>query len=295
MPEPGRSEQIGFLRHAIARIEAGGKVARTGAKTADPTSGLSCNPEQTHSNMANNLPALSPQPAAFYEIAPVQPGDSGAAAGFTLMLAGQLVHQVRRPLLWIAEDFALSEQGAPYIPGLAAYGIGAADFVLIRVHNRLDLWRVMEEALKARSFSAVVGEPAALAGRDLPAHIRRLAIRARRYHSSAILLRPPAQASFLSPSPLRFHIAAQPSRQQPAPALLSPAVRLPGHPVWHIHYRGAPGKLPTNLPAQLHNLDPEKPLEVQLVAPASSVSENRQPFVRERARAPLSIHMSDAA
>ncbi len=213
MPSPGRAEALSFLRAKIARIETGAK-----------------GPE---------LERTAPRHHAFYEIAPAEAGDMGAAAGFALMLAGAHVQARRGPLLWIAGDFALREQGLPYAPGLTAYGLHIRDFVLMRMSGKLDLWRAMEEAVKSGVFAAIICEPAALAGEDLPALVRRITLAARTHDARAILLRPPSRAPFLSPSPMRFEIAAR-----AAPAGLGLARPLPGPPVWRLRHRGAPGSLP---------------------------------------------------
>lgn len=264
MPEPGRSERIALLRAAVARIQTGGMA------------GGSLPP------LAEALPGdgfLSPRPASFYEIAPANGGDCGAATGFALGIAGRLVRAMRRPLLWVVEDFAIAEQGAPYPPGLAAYGIGLHDFILIRAGNRLDLWRVMEEAIRSRAFAAIIGEPAALGGRDLPSLIRRLALAARSHRTCAILLRPASRAPFLAPSPLRFEVATKASAPAPGFVLARP---LPGSPLWTVLYRGAAGLLP--------GFDPDKSFEAGLETGEASPT-----VVKERSRAALPVRMHRAA
>ncbi len=237
MPQPGRAEAISFLRAQIGRIEAGHDA-----------------PAQVEAGEA----ALAARRNAFCEIAPAAAGDMGAAAGFALMLAGREMCASRRPLLWIAEDFALTEQGLPYGPGLAAYGIALADFVLMRMNRRIDLWRAMEDAIKARVFSAIVAEPAGLAGDDLPALLRRLALCARNFDARAILLRPPAgRVPFLAPTPMRFEIAARPAARE-----IGLARPLPGAPAWTVRHRGAPGSLP--------GLAPDRPYAAGFARPAES-------------------------
>lgn len=302
MPEPGRAEQANFihaqaqeatdrealftsrdkrtsldnLRRSIARIEAAGTIRdRTTAGPMPPASDI-------HADIA--VPA--PRPASFYEIAPASAADCSAAAGFALTIAGQMIKSLKRPVLWVAEDFALTEQGAPYAPGLAAYGIPVGDFILIRTRSRLDLWRVMEEAIKSRAFAAIIGEPAALAGRDLPALIRRLTINARANTACAMLLRPPAQAGFLAPSPLRFEVSARPAdaTEQPTPSVL--ARPLPAPPAWSVRYRGAHGAL--------EGLDPERPFRAHL-SRTELLDEVSRMMIKERSGAALPVHISHAA
>jgi hypothetical protein len=259
MPQPGRAEALSFcpeplrparpqglsqgiektslgdLRAHIARIESG-----RGPQAATP---------------------VAPRSDAFCEVAPAAAGDMGAATGFALMLAGRYLREKGAPLLWIAHDFAILEQGLPYGPGLAAYGVPIEAFVLMRLRQPLDLWRAMEEALKANVFSAVIAEPAALTGEDLPALVRRLVLCARTYGSRAILLRPPSRAPFLAPTPMRFEIAAR-----SAPRDVGLARPLPGPSAWNLRHRGAPGSLPGLQPDVIY----ETGLDVSILEKASS-------------------------
>ncbi len=257
MPQPGRAEAISFgytparpsgpaetylrlektdlsaLRSRIAGIEAGQGGGQAGA----------------------GAPLAVPRHDAFCEIAPAAGGDMGAATGFALMLAGRYLRETGRPMLWIAHDFAILEQGLPYGPGLAAYGVPLEAFVLMRLRQPLDLWRAMEEAVKAKVFSAVIAEPAALTGEDLPALVRRLALCARTHGGHAILLRPPSRAPFLAPTPMRFEIAAR-----PAPRDVGLSRPLPGPPAWSLRHRGAPGSLPGLQPETVYAAGFELPL-----------------------------------
>ncbi len=336
MPKPGRAEQIRLLRNSIARIEAGSASARMEAKReAETPQTLGQASEKTLTRTASDAgfqpPASDirlapPRPPRFYEIAPASAADCSAAAGFALSIAGQMVKSLHRPLLWVAEDFALMEQGAPYAPGLAAYGISISDFTLIRTRSRLDIWRVMEEAIKSRAFAAIIGEPATLAGRDLPSLIRRLTINARASQSCAILLRPPTPDGFIAPSPLRFEIAAASAsadeRKQLAAGGGKPALAatesaqsalaqsalarpLPSPPVWSVHYRGAPG---STARLQQKTFHPERPFRASpsrahlphagRPAPLSRsalLEEVTSMMIEERSSAALPVDISYAA
>ena len=252
MPQHGRAEAISFapislrpsgpadvihhsekkslsdLRTRIARIEAGPAGGKGGE-----AAGVA-------------VPAATSSMRS-----PRQPRRTGAATGFALMLAGRFLRETGRPMLWISHDFAILEQGLPYGPGLLSYGVPLEAFVLMRLRQPLDLWRAMEEAVKANVFSAVIAEPAVLTGEDLPALVRRLMLCARTQTglqaARAILLRPPSRAPFLSPSPMRFEIAAR-----PAPRDLGLARPLPGLPAWNLLHRGAPGSLPGLQPGTIY-------------------------------------------
>lgn len=235
MPDHGRAERIAFLRTAIARIETGGGGGADAHKLAlKPGTG-----QET---------GFSAPRAGFFEAGPASAGDSGAACGFALALAGLLARLSRKPVLWVAEDFVLAERGLPWPPGMNSYGVngfgasglganhnGARQMVLMRAGERIDLFRMMEEALRAKSFALVIGEPAALSGENLPKLMRRIAVASRLHQSPALLLRPPMQdgraAPFLAPKSMRFQIAAAPStepgeRQTPAPVLQAPRWRI---------------------------------------------------------------------
>ena len=119
MSQGGRSDRIGILREAVARIEAGGD----GFVNKDLMSGE----------------ALLRRRFAFFEIAPRTMADAPAAAGFALAAAKSLRGEAGGPLLWIAEEFALAESGAPHPPGLCAHGFSWGDFVLMRLPRRADV------------------------------------------------------------------------------------------------------------------------------------------------------------
>ena len=127
----GGAEQISLLRTAIARIEAG-------AQAGQATSGIAVSLVQRRS--------------AFFELAPAAPVDRGAATGFAMALAARFARAQNGPVLWIAEDFALSEWGVPYGPGLAAYGLGWRDFTLMRR-------RLPQSCAQARHGRAGGGRP----------------------------------------------------------------------------------------------------------------------------------------
>src|SRR3954449_1042313 len=111
MSPGGSSERIGFLRAAIARIETG----EASSPVAAP-GGRVC------------------------EVVPARHADAAAACGFALTLAVRAAG-ARGTILWIAEDFALSEAGLPYAPGLAEQGLDPARLVMVRAPGaRQALW-----------------------------------------------------------------------------------------------------------------------------------------------------------
>jgi protein ImuA len=232
MSQGGRSERIGFLREAVARIEAGGESFSPKGLDAEE--------------------ARARRRCAFFEIAPRAVADGPAAAGFALAAASRLTGAGGGPLLWIAEDFALAERGAPHPPGLCEFGVSWSDLVLMRLPRRADVLLALEEAIRARAFAAIVCEPAGLTESDARMIARRLAPAARVSGARAILLRPPAgpRAPFVAPTPMRFEVAA---RAAPRPS--AGRRPLPGFPAWRVRWTGPPGSLPGFAPDSVHDVD----------------------------------------
>lgn len=236
MSQGGRSEQIRFLREAVARIET--------SEDSFANNGL-----QDETAMAR---ARVRRRAAFFEIAPKTIADGPAAAGFALMAANRLGAGEGGPLLWIAEEFALMESGVPHPPGLGLHRPAGGDFVLMRLARRADVFLALEEAIRARAFAAIVCEPAGLADSDARTIARRLAPAARASGARAILLRPPAgpRAPFVAPTPMRFEVAA---RLAPRPS--AGRRPLPGFAAWRVRWTGSPGSLPGLEPDSVHDVD----------------------------------------
>ncbi|HZD90119.1 MAG TPA: DNA repair protein [Pseudolabrys sp.] len=145
-------------------------------------------------------------PATLNEIAAARESEMTAATGFLLPLAAWTAG--RRAVIWIAEDMALAENGAPYGPGLDAFGLVPERLIRIAVSNARDVPWAMEEALRSRGVGAVIGE---LRGGDIGLTAsRRLSLAAGRDGATAFLLR-----AAPSPAPLaaatRWVIGTAPS------------------------------------------------------------------------------------
>ena len=144
MSPGGRSERLAFLRQKIARIEGGAPFARK-------SPGENCSLDAM----------LRGGRGALHEIAPGGPSDGAAACGFALALCARLKAEApagRSAIIWIVEDFAGLEGGAPYGPGLALHGVDPACLILVHSANARDSLWTMEEALKCRMAAAVIGE-----------------------------------------------------------------------------------------------------------------------------------------
>ena len=143
---------------------------------------------------------------ALHEIAAAREAEIPAATGFALILAARN----QGPLVWIAEDMALAENGAPYGPGLENLGLAPERLIAVAAAKSRDVLWAMEEALAGAGGGpgAVLGE--IRGGVDLTA-TRRLALAAGRGRALALLLRS-APANDASAAATRFLVGAAPSR-----------------------------------------------------------------------------------
>jgi protein ImuA len=122
---------------------------------------------------------------ALHEIAAVGEAHVTAAVGFVLGLAS------RARLVWIAEDMALAESGAPYGPGLGTFGLAPERLLTVAAAQARDLMWAMEEALRCRVVAAVIGE--LRHGEIDPVAVRRLSLAAKRRASTAAACRASAR------------------------------------------------------------------------------------------------------
>lgn len=143
---------------------------------------------------------------ALHEIAAPGEAHLAAATGFALGLVASSRH-----LLWIAEDMALAESGAPYGPGLDVFKLAPERLLTVAVSHRRDLMWAMEEALRCRAVGAVIGEMRQ--GALDPVAVRRLSLAAAESGALALLLR--AQpANDASTAATRWIVGAAPSSSQ---------------------------------------------------------------------------------
>src|SRR5512135_3651368 len=92
---------------------------------------------------------------SLHEIAAAGEAHLAAAAGFALAVSSRAA---RKSTVWIAEDMALAESGAPYGPGLEAFGLAPERLLTVAAARRRDLLWAMEEALLCRAVVAAIGE-----------------------------------------------------------------------------------------------------------------------------------------
>lgn len=123
---------------------------------------------------------------ALHEVAAARASETPAATGFVLPLAAWSA--AGKAVLWIAEAMALHESGAPYGPGLDAFGLLPERLVRVTAVSGRDVLWAMEEALRCRGVGAVIGELGFRRSVGLTAS-RRLSLAAGRGGAAAFLLR----------------------------------------------------------------------------------------------------------
>lgn len=211
MSQGGSSERLAFLRRAIARIEAGEAPAE---KSPDPFGGrLPLGPTgETRSFWLDAVLGGGLLRGALYEAAPGCPGDEGACCAFALGLAARFARSHGGSIVWVIEDFALHEGGAPYGPGLLEWGLDPSRLVLVRAADAKSALWALEEALKCRACAAVVGELWGSARCYGLTAARRLVLAARRGGAPCILTCPaqPGAAIDSHGAHARFAIFARP-------------------------------------------------------------------------------------
>jgi protein ImuA len=180
------------------------------------------------------LPLGSPEPdrvlggglmrGALHEVAPVAEGDGTAATGFCAgILSRALALDKRKSVLWVRHEFATLEDGAPYGPGLAAFGLDPARVIFVLAVSRKEVLASMELALRSGTVVAVLGELRGAAKLDLRAS-RRLSLAAGPGGTLALLLRLGAGEQLRAPvsAATRWRISARASGAAPANGLGTP-------------------------------------------------------------------------
>lgn len=173
---------------------------------------------------------------AVHEILAEEAGDCGAAHGFALALALRLNRG--GAMLWIQEERARAEDGAPYPQGIAMMAgkvmagnaFDPARIIMLRTRDsRSTLW-AMEQGLRCPGLDTVLAEVTGLAGAcDLTAS-RRLVLAAREGGATGLLVQAGSGARDLkiaSAARTRWLIGAHPSRRGLAGE--------PGRAAWRLH------------------------------------------------------------
>jgi protein ImuA len=127
-----------------------------------------------------------------HELCPAGPGAEAAALGFSLSLAASWVGPAG--VIWAGEDGVFAEDGAPYAPGLAQYGLDPSRLILVHTARREECLWAVEQALAAPGAIVIC----ALGQRGRPLDLkatRRLLLFAERNRSRCLLVRHQAEAS----------------------------------------------------------------------------------------------------
>ena len=143
-----------------------------------------------------------------HELAPASFLHSGAALGFALALS-TLDRVGRGSVVVVQQDFAALEAGHLYGLGCDLFGLDPTRLLVVRATTPRDALWAMEEALKTRDVSSVIGELAEDAkAADLTA-TRRLSLAAQKGGGLTLLLRQRASAQ-PSAAATRWLVAATP-------------------------------------------------------------------------------------
>ena len=190
----------GLMRGALHEIAAAGEAhVATAAGFALALSSLRDDTRIPSPCPSSVIPGRSPQPEGRRRTNPesITPAAQYGfrVRGLTPASRNDEERAGRGALVWIAEDMALAESGAPYGPGLEAFGLPPERLLTVAAARACDLLWAMEEALRCRAVAAVIGELRHGAV-DMVA-VRRLSLAAATSGALALLLRssPPQDAS----------------------------------------------------------------------------------------------------
>ena len=173
--------------------------------------------------------------AGLHEIKPAAYRDAPAALAFALAFIGDRLvkREDAAPLLWCLTDRAAREWGAPYGPGLIAFGLDPALVLIVQARNGMDAAWALEEGLKARAFTAALGQIEVKA----PIIARRLGLAAQTSRTPCLLLSG-HQGNGLPGTLTRWRVAAERS----SGAAFDAAA--PGPPAWHLTLERCRGMAP---------------------------------------------------
>ena len=173
--------------------------------------------------------------AGLHEIKPAAYRDAPAALAFALAFIGDRLvkREDASPLLWCLTDRAAREWGAPYGPGLISFGLDPALILIVQARDWKDAAWALEEGLKARAFTAALGQIEVKA----PIMARRLGLAAQASRTPCLLLSG-HQGGGLPGTLTRWRVAAERS----SGAAFDAAA--PGPPAWHLTLERCRGSAP---------------------------------------------------
>ncbi len=207
-----------------------------------PPAGLFTSPLAGEVDRPKTIPLPRPAPldklkrGGLHELRPEAYRDGPAALGFALAMIAEQAAERRRSrdlVLWCLTKGAAREWGRPYGPGLRAFGLDPALFLIVEARTVEDAAWALEEGLKSRALSAALAQAEIKA----PLAARRLSLAAQASRTPCLLdLKPSAPG--LPGTLTRWRIAA--SSSGPTPFDLS----APGAPSWHITLERCRGEAP---------------------------------------------------
>jgi protein ImuA len=173
--------------------------------------------------------------AGLHEIKPAAYRDAPSALAFALAFIGDRLARRSHPspLLWCLTERTAREWGAPYGPGLLAFGLDPALFLIVQARNTMDAAWALEEGLKAQAFVAALGQIEVKA----PLIARRLGLAAQTSRTPCLLLSG-HQGTGLPGTLTRWRVAAERS----AGAVFYASA--PGLPAWHLKLERCRGMAP---------------------------------------------------
>lgn len=160
-----------------------------------------------NANSASDFRGMAAQMAVLplHEVGPAGPGAAVAALGFALGLAATWAAPAG--LVWAGEETVFAEEGAPYPPGLAAFGLDPARLIVVRAKKRDEALWAAEQALGAGAL-VICALGASRKPLELKAS-RRLLLFAEKHNTRCLLLK---QADGASAAWTRWSVAPAPSR-----------------------------------------------------------------------------------
>lgn len=231
MSPRGRTDHVTLLRAAIARIEHGAAGRGTHAGVPDP--GRAAIALGGRGFALDRLLGGGLRRGTLHEIAPASARDEGAASRFAVAVAicGLRVHGA---VVWIVDDCAATESGAPYRPGLEGQGLDPDRLIVVRTRGAGQTLWAAEEALRGSAVLVLIELWAGKAYGLVPS--RRLLLAARVRGATGLLVHAGlgAGARDLSTScDTRMIVAAAPSRRQ---AAATGALPVPGRPTLALRF-----------------------------------------------------------
>lgn len=185
-----RQERLADLRDRIENIEK-----RPPLENADPA--------------AAGQGLLAAPSGLLHEVFADDQRSSGAALGFALGQARQLLSRQRPAVLILQLDHDGQPLGVPYGAGLASAGLDPSHIVMVRPETPVELLWAMEEALACRAVAAVIADIATpMKSLDFTAS-RRLGLRTAASGSSALIVRYTRERE-ASAARLRWRVASVP-------------------------------------------------------------------------------------